>query len=232
MKQYRAGGSGASLALVISILLYFQNPLITKAQTNSWTGSTSGNWEDTSWSLGVLPGPGQTILFTNAGWKALSIGQNTANNFPQTLTVDSITVSSPTNSFNTLLLNFVGTSSPLVAESLTLNANSTITLSSSALQVHSNMSIGGAFNQSNFSGVSAGRIQIGDIGPGTYTMDSGTLTVTNFEVIGGWGNVSVFDQEGGYHFATPLRINAGGGEYDLRGGQLGGDVQMTGGILN
>ena len=232
MKQSRAGGNGASLALVIGILLCFQDPLTTNAQTNSWTGSTSGNWEDLSWSLGVRPGPGQDILFTNAGWKALSISQNTANNFPQTLTVDSITISSPTNSFNSLLLNFVGVNSPLTAESITLNANSTITLSSSALLVHSNLSIGGTFNQNNFSGVSAGRIQIGDVGDGTYTMDSGTLSVTNFEVIGGWGHTAVFDQEGGYHFATPLRINAGGGEYDLHAGQLGGDIQMTGGILN
>ncbi|HWD94089.1 MAG TPA: LamG-like jellyroll fold domain-containing protein [Verrucomicrobiae bacterium] len=232
MKLYRAVPGGASLALVIGSLLFFTNPLATGAQTNSWLGTTSGNWEDSSWSLGVLPGPGQNILFTNAGWKALSIGLNTANNFPQTLTVGSITVSSPTNSFNTLLLNYVGAGSPLVADSLTLNENSTMTLYSSALQVHSNMSIGGTFNQKDFSGVSAARIQIGDVGPAAYTMDSGTLTVTNFEVIGGWGNVAVFDQQGGYHFATPLRINAGGGEYDLRGGQLGGDVQMTGGVLN
>jgi len=55
-----------------------------RAQVNSWTGPTSGNWEDTgSWSLGILPGTNQTILLTNYGWKAVQISGNTAQNFPQ-----------------------------------------------------------------------------------------------------------------------------------------------------
>jgi len=108
------------------------------AQTNSWTSATSGNWEDTnSWSLGQLPGSGQTILLTNAGFKAVQIRQNTAAKFSQTLAVDSLTISSPTNSLNTLLMNFVGVDSPLVVNSLTVDANSGFTMHSSALLVQS-----------------------------------------------------------------------------------------------
>jgi hypothetical protein len=226
MKLYRGGGSGVALVFAIG----FSLTRFSSAQTNSWTSPTSGNWEDASWSLGAPPGPGQTILFTNAGWKALSIGQNTANNFPQTLTVDSITISSPTNSLNTLLLNFAGVGSPLVANSITLNTNSVITMHSSALEVHSNMSIGGTFNQNDFSGVSAANLTVGDIGPAAYTMSNGTLAVTNLETIGGSNYPAVFDQEGGYHLATPLVLKPGG-ELDLRGGQLGGDIQIEQGIL-
>jgi concanavalin A-like lectin/glucanase superfamily protein len=228
MKLYRGGGSGVALILATGVLL--TNHSNVNAQTNSWISPTSGNWEDAaSWSLGVLPGANQTILITNSGWKAVSIGQNTAHNYPQTLSVDSITISSPTNSVNSLLLNFVGVDSPLVANSLTLNENSVLTLHSSALNVYSNLSIGGTFNQNDFSGVFASRMQIGDVGPATYIMSNGTLTVTNLEVLGGWGHTSVFDQEGGYHYATPLWIN---GEYDLRDGQLGGTVLLKGGVLN
>jgi hypothetical protein len=46
-----------------------------EAQTiegNAWTNTTSGNWEEPYWSLGVLPGPNQAVLLTNAGWKALA----------------------------------------------------------------------------------------------------------------------------------------------------------------
>jgi hypothetical protein len=201
-------------------------------QNNSWINPGSSNWEDSaSWSLGVPPGTNQSIFITNAGWKAVAIGANTANNFSQTLTVGSVTVSSPTNSFNSLLLNFVGVNSPLVANSVTLNTNSVITLHSSALQVRSNMSIGGIFNQNDFSGVAANTLDIGVIGPATYTMSNGTLTVTNRELLGGFGYPATFDQEGGYHYATPLVITNAGGEYDLHGGQLGGDVQIKHGIL-
>ncbi|HEX3717934.1 MAG TPA: hypothetical protein VH595_08195 [Verrucomicrobiae bacterium] len=35
--------------------------------SNSWIGSTSGNWEDPEWSLGAPPGTNQTVFLTNAG---------------------------------------------------------------------------------------------------------------------------------------------------------------------
>ena len=105
------------------------------AQTNSWVGAVSGYWDDPHWSLGALPGTNQTILFTNAGWKALGITANTAQKFPQTMSVDSITISSPTNSFNTLLLSYVGFQTPLKVNALTVGSNAAVTMLSSALSV-------------------------------------------------------------------------------------------------
>src|SRR5438128_1570374 len=75
------------------------------AQTNVWTKSASGYWEQPFWSAGVLPGAGQTILFTN-GWQALAIGAETAAAYPETLQVDAVTLAAPSNSFNELLLNY------------------------------------------------------------------------------------------------------------------------------
>src|SRR4051812_14405707 len=83
-----------------------------QGQVNSWTNG-SGPWQQSAWSLGVLPGTNQSVMITNAGWKAVEIGAATAAGYPQTLNVDSITVASPTNSFNTLLLNYAGTATPL-----------------------------------------------------------------------------------------------------------------------
>ena len=34
-------------------------------QTNVWTNSAGGSWEQPYWSAGILPGTNQTILFTN-----------------------------------------------------------------------------------------------------------------------------------------------------------------------
>jgi hypothetical protein len=229
MKLYRVGGCG------VSVVMFAMSVLLTpssKAQTNSWTSSTSGNWEDSSsWSLGQPPGAGQSILLTNAGFKAVQLRATTATDSPPTLAVDSITISSPTNSLNTLLMNFVGVDSPLVVNSLTLGANSDFTMHSSALLVQSNLSIGGTFNQNDFSGVTAANMQIGDLGPAQYTMSNGTLTVTNLEYIGSSNNYPVnFDQEGGFHLATQLWLT-NGAIYDLNNGQLGGDIRIQHGIL-
>jgi hypothetical protein len=199
--------------------------------TNAWTSSVSGNWEDSSWSLGKLPNTGQSILITNSGWKAVQLSANTAQNFPQSLNVDSITVSSPANTVNTLFLNNVGVASPLTMKSFTLGSNSVVTLLSSALQSISTFDIGGTFNQGDFSGVTAGTLRIGNIGPATYNLTNGTLAALQFEQLGGFGYPSVFNQDGGYHYAVPLWIDPSG-EYNLRGGQLGGSVLLNGGTLN
>ncbi|HVV70370.1 MAG TPA: hypothetical protein VHI52_02555, partial [Verrucomicrobiae bacterium] len=85
---------------------------ILEAQTNSWTSPVSGDWEDLTWSLGVQPAAGQDIFITNAGWKAVQLTHSTAVNFPGSLTVHSITLDAPPDTLNTLLLNYVGVSTP------------------------------------------------------------------------------------------------------------------------
>ena len=79
----------------------------TLAQVNSWTGSTSGDWDQpSSWSLGVLPNSSQSVQITNSGFKAVAINPSTPVNFPASMTVASLTIRGGTDSENVLLLNF------------------------------------------------------------------------------------------------------------------------------
>ncbi|MDB6015538.1 MAG: hypothetical protein JWR19_27, partial [Pedosphaera sp.] len=106
------------------------------AQVNSWTGAGTGNWEDLTWSLAVRPASNQTVLVTNAGFKAVAVGAVTRDSFPSTMIVSNLTVSAPIGSFNTFLLNFVGTGSPVrIRNMLTVGTNGAIACQLSALRV-------------------------------------------------------------------------------------------------
>src|SRR5437660_1391135 len=101
---------------------------------NSWTKPSSGAWEEQAyWLLGALPDATQSVMFTNAGWKALAIGANTAQNFPQSMRIQGLQISSPTNSYNTLLMNFTGFEVPLQTTSLTIGPNSAVVVQGSSL---------------------------------------------------------------------------------------------------
>src|SRR6267142_4862500 len=104
--------------------------------SNAWTNAASGNWEDVHWSLGIPPGSGQSILLTNRGWKAVAIGPATAQNFPQTLNPDSVTLASPTDSFNLLFLNYAGFQTPLSVQQLIIGNGAALTTLSSAINVN------------------------------------------------------------------------------------------------
>src|SRR5882724_11335214 len=81
---------------------------------NAWTKPTSGYWEEQAyWSLEMLPDATQSIIFTNAGWKALALGANTAQNFPQSMQIQGLAITAPVDSYNTLLMNFCGFEQPL-----------------------------------------------------------------------------------------------------------------------
>jgi len=90
--------------------------------------------------------------------------------------------------------------------------------------------MGGTFNQGYFSGVTVSNLYIG--GNGVYNLTNGTLNVVaGQELLGVAGPKSTFNQGGGFHYASLLSILTPG-TFDLRGGQLGGNVQITGGTLN
>ncbi|MBE0546020.1 MAG: hypothetical protein IH623_32235 [Verrucomicrobia bacterium] len=198
------------------------------AQLNSWTGAGSGYWENPDWSLGALPGTNQTILFTNAGWKVLEITANTAQNLPQTLSVDSITIASPTNSFNTVWLNHAGFVTPLTANSLTVASNSAVVMASSALRVAGDLSVSGTFTEIEGSEVSVGSLHLGDLGPAVYNLTNSTLS-TGEEYIGGFP--STFNQQGGMNSGRLYLQSAG--QYNLFDGSVGGwTLQIEGGSFN
>src|SRR4051812_26222312 len=201
------------------------------AQTNSWIKPSSGNWEDSSaWSLGILPNSAQSVMFTNAGWKAVQLTHDTAVNFPGSMTVGSITVSSPPDTLNTLIMSYVGVLSPLSVDRFTLNSNSTMLMLSSALQVGTYLDVNGTFNQGEFSGVSARVLAMGNGSSAAYNLSNGTLNVSDLENLGISGFPTVFNQDGGYHYAGSKEI-PGWSVYNLRGGQLGGRLQISGGRL-
>src|SRR5436190_5191140 len=97
------------------------------AEVNGWTKQTSGYWEEpSSWSLEMLPDATQSVTFTNAGWKALAMGANTVQNFPQSMQIQGLQISAPTNSYNTLLMNFTGFEVPLQTTWVAIGLNSAI----------------------------------------------------------------------------------------------------------
>lgn len=213
------------------------------AQTNFWTNSVSGYWEQPFWSSGALPGTNQAIVFTNA-WQALAIGAGTVADHPETLQVEGVTLAAPSNSFNELLLNYAGLDAPLVIGRdsaagsnaflgrLVVETNSAVVILSSALQVNNAssdvwtergaFSVGGTVNHGDFGKVTAGFLRVGDIGPGVYNLTNGLVSVSNEYV--GENFPAVFNQFGGSNQAA-LEVDANG-EYDLYAGNFGGSATL------
>jgi hypothetical protein len=205
-----------------------------RGQVNSWTNPVSGYWQDPFWSLGESPGPGQTILFTNAGWKALAIGSTTPTN---ELSVNSLTVSSPPNTFNELLFNFSGPTRPLVIGdanfqgSLLVASNSAVVMLYGGLQVLDNIimnqeqgafSIGGTFTEDEFSQVSAIFMHVGDIGPAVFNLTNSLLSITT-ESIGGAFGATFNHGSGTNSFSLMVLRNA---QYDLFDGEVSGTISV------
>jgi len=201
------------------------------AQQNSWTSPTSGNWQDASWSLGIIPGTNQTILLTNAGWKAVQIGAATAQSFPQSLNVNSIIVSSPTNSFNTLVLNYAGADHPLTVQTLLVASNSSVVMTASGLQIEGSngegLAVGGEFDQ-NDSVVGGNQINVGYIGPGVYNFNGGYLAVSQLWI--GRTNGGVVNQSGGTN-AFGITYLEDDGAYVLSNGLYGATAYFEGGAF-
>ena len=211
-------------AQVLALLLFLalgQVRVGLRGQTtalNSWTNPVSGAWEEMHWSLGILPAAGQAILITNQGWKAVAIGPATAQHYAQTLSPYSVTVSSPTNSRNTLLLNYAGYDAPLAVTDLVIANSASFTTLGSRTTVAGTFSVGGEFLQGSFSLVSGATLQLGALGAGTYNFTNGSLVLSNGAVIGG-NFPARFNQFGGTNYPGSVQLYTGG-EYDLYGGDL------------
>jgi hypothetical protein len=99
--------------VMVAFATFFPPRVWSTPPINSWTNAGSAHWEESFWSLGTLPNSSQSVAITNAGFKSVGIFPTTATDFPTSLTIDSLSIEGPTNGFNTLLLNFSGTSTPL-----------------------------------------------------------------------------------------------------------------------
>jgi hypothetical protein len=223
---------GRAVCIVASVLAFTSTSVW--AQINSWINPASGNWQDaTSWSLGVLPNSSQSVMITNSGFKAVAIQSSTPVDFPGSMSVSNLTIASPTNSANTLLLNFVGAGNPLVIGntnnpgSLIIgDAISTMLIFSSGLIVNNALgtntshmgefAVDGTFIQSFNSEVVAGFLDVNFAGK--YYLTNGEVFIGSQFING------TFNQQGGTNFGSVTFT--GGGEYDLFDGVLKGHVGL------
>ena len=206
---------------------------------NSWIKSTSGPWQELpSWSLGELPDAAQDVLITNANWKAVEINAQTAQNFSDSMTVHSVRVSAPPDSFNTLLMNFAGFGRPLQTGGINIETNGALTVQSSWLEViinsgngsAGNISVSGTVKQGDFSWVTAqGSLTVSTFfGPGAYFFTNGLLRADMDERIGGpWPGRLV--QYAGTNTTGSLVVSTDG-DLDLYGGQLTSANGLTVGL--
>jgi hypothetical protein len=216
----------AAISFAICACCWLSPSAHAQTQTNSWTNSSSGNWEEPYWSLGVLPGTNQTVLFTNSGVKVLTIGPNTSQNFPDTMSVNSVTVSSPQDSANILLFSDAGSQTWFIANTFTIGSNAVALLYSSSLQVKSYPTeIDGIFIQDGASQASNDWLEVN----GTYQLNNGILTTSGTETL--WGGSARFVQSGGSNYSSvDIFTNS---EFQMIGGELNGQITLLdGGIFN
>lgn len=250
------------IRLLLCCMLGLQLVLVSDtswAQTNAWTKNVSGNWEEPFWSLAALPSSTQSIMITNAGFKAVGISINTVNVASNSLTVSNLTVNAPPGSFNTLLLNYSGVVNPLRAlGNFYLGTNGQFINLSGTLRTES--ATRGAFTadgtviQSEGGQMFFQHAWFGKSGPAAVWMTNGVVSAKSL-LLGTLYPVS-FLQLGGTNTVDLMEVNRDGSTYDFNGGsikagllcvnfpdfassgggysrflQRGGSVQVTEGLL-
>jgi T5SS/PEP-CTERM-associated repeat protein len=216
---------GFVLVLCGSVTGTFLCPV--QAQGNSYTNNADGKWEDgANWSLGVAPTNAHSIFVTNAASKTVTIDATTSGSFPESMTINSLTLSAEIGSTNTLSLNDPGTNTPLVIQTI-------ITIVSGGALIVTNAALSGA------GGIFGGDVRLDD---GSLTINSvvvgnsnqGTLTVNNGSFVGLEGmSVGVnAGAEGTFKLAGGAVVLGGNFfEVGLNAGSTG-TVLVTGGELN
>jgi len=192
---------------------------------NAWLNPTSDNWDDPSaWSLGVLPSSSQSVLITNSGWKAVAINPSTPVSFPDSMTVNNLTIRGAWDTENVLLLNYFGTAVPLtVLNGLTLQDNAQLLSFDSGLIVR-----GGTIMVTNSQIMQDGGIIRTTNSPMYLQNSQYQLTNGVFEggqVFLGFPVSASFNQYGGTAMISDLQFGRGpslgaGGNYALYGGYL------------
>ena len=199
--------------------------LASRADTNEWLKPTSGYWEEPYWSLGRLPASQDAVLFDNSGFKALAIGPSTLANAPQSLSIQSLTLEAPTNSFNQLLLNYAGLSVPLsVSSNLVIGTNGSLVSHDSAL-VADTFYIGATAQFLDQSVASFTNVFIGPDAGAELVLSNSTLAA-NFLQVGSLHspNSGLVNQSGGTNQIGTLAIYPGSGYTLADGGVLSGNA--------
>jgi hypothetical protein len=206
------------------------------AGTNSWTSTSSGNWEDDfNWSLSQPPGSGDSVLITNGASKIVSITTNTPDNF---LTVSNLTLGTPNGSTNTLDLDTASSAPPVeVLGNLFIQRGGAINVhGSSLLQVDGLTSVGtqgplGGTAIGNFT-INSGVAQLYDLvlgegsnSFGALNLNGGVLTILNNFTLANQAGSSTGTAlvSGGTLLQNSGAIGVGGlgnGTFTVRGGSV------------
>src|SRR2546425_2476828 len=194
---------------------------------NIWTKSTSGNWEEPFWSMGRLPMAGDQVFVNNPGWKAVAIGASTMRNFPGSMEMQDLTVASPVDSFNTLLVNFTGFETPVkVTGRFTVESSAAAIVLGSLLHVTNTREfiLNGTMRQADFSQVRTLMIHLGFQGSdAAYHLSNGVFSADHVLV----DSRGLFNQEGGSSAISNLLLR-NEGEFRLAGGELVGGQASIG----
>ncbi len=237
-KGLKLMGSRRRLACVLSAWSMVGLAGLASAAPNSWKNASNDFWEVSSnWSLNAAPASSQTaLLITNAVSKFVSADNDTADTFPNTLTVSNLTVSAPVGSTNTLDLFAVdGGVSPTplrLINSLTIGPRGVAWVDDSTLQVDGLS--GGGFSVdgsvSLFTGsakviATTATTRIGDNSTGLMTVSAGTVLARDVIIgnnVGSGGTLSVGG--GKVTVGTNLRLGdyacSAVGNADVVGGSL------------
>jgi T5SS/PEP-CTERM-associated repeat protein len=116
----------------------FHGPILSaQGTTNSWNVASSGLWEQAAdWSQGVTPSTtNAAVLITNATSKTVTITASTFTVAPGSVTNFGITVSGPSGSTNTLLVENTPVGRPFVAVQLDIGTNASAVVTNATLQV-------------------------------------------------------------------------------------------------
>jgi hypothetical protein len=214
--------------IVLSAVLIMTTALSLAQPINSWTKPTSGNWEEPFWSLGRLPMAGDRVMLNNPGWKAVAIRSSTAQNFPASLQMQDLTVASPVDTFNTLMLDFVGFSVPVqVMGRFTVESNAAAEAFSSVLLVTNTgeFIVNGTMRQAYGGDVRTRVMHLGyQAWDASYNFSNGVLNVGQQLIV---DSRSIFNQEGGSSTISNILMR-NQGRFRLAGGELVGDQAFIG----
>src|SRR6185503_14482877 len=114
--NFRRGGLSRLLLFAFAFVFSHEASPSLFAQTsiNSWMNPGSAPWEGAgNWSMGMRPASNQNVVINNEGYKAVGISGSTVSEHPESMTVNSLTVSAFSNSLSTVFMNYAGTAVPL-----------------------------------------------------------------------------------------------------------------------
>jgi fibronectin-binding autotransporter adhesin len=201
--------SGQSFAVHTFGVLPFARPLTTT--NDSWNG-TAGNWNATTWSLGVMPGSGNNALITNTGGQVqlnvtdtivnLTIGGgnllNFQNNTQLTVTGSTITNSNSTGSGGITMSAGGNNTNLIIGANVTLTGGGTVTMGNSVNNRIYGVAGSDVLTNANNLIQGSGNIGVGQMGLNNQgTIDANQTTALTIQTSNGTTNSGTLEATAG-----------------------------------